>query len=135
MMVEQNIFCAYDLAVFGGCLQVVAILVLAYPATFRKKHHNELYSVAFEQYLVPCNIFIQLTIGLVNTVSTWYGPVAMVMPIRVSAQLFFNTLFFGSLGLEEFPKDVQIGTYIVVSKAFLLPIVGPTVQQGQNAVE
>jgi hypothetical protein len=135
MMVEQNIFCAYGLAVFGGCLQVVAILVLAYPATFREKHHNELYSEAFEQYLVPCNIFIQLTIGLVNTVSTWYGPVAMVMPIRVSAQLFFNMLFFGSLGIEEFPKDVQIGTYIVVSGAFFLPIVGPTVQQGQNAVE
>jgi len=131
---EQNVTYASGLAALGGCLQVLAILILAYPE-FQKTQHNIKYSERFEQILVPLNILCQIAVGLVNTVSTWYGPVSIVIPIRVSAQLIFNMLFFGKLGIENFPKDVRVGTYIVVSGALILPIVGPTAQQGQNVVE
>lgn len=133
-MVEQNVLYASILAIVGGCLQVAAVLILAYP-DYQKTHHNKKYSETFERLLVPINIIVQILIGFVNTVSTWYGPISIVMPMRVSAQLMFNMLFFGWLGIEEFPKEVQVGTYIVVSGAFLLPIVGPTAQNGQDPVQ
>ena len=102
-MVEQNIFFASLLAIAGGCLQVLTILILAYPE-YQRTHHNKNYSKEFLSLLVPCNILFQIIIGVVNTVSTWYGPVSIVIPMRVSSQLIFNMIFFGSLGIESFPK-------------------------------
>jgi len=115
-------------------MQVMAILVLAYPQ-YQKTVNNVKYSDSFESLLVPMNIVLQILLGFVNTASTWYGPVSIVIPVRVSAQLLFNMFFFGSLGIEKFAKDVRVGTYIVVLGALLLPIVGPTAQEGQDAVE
>jgi len=37
--------------------------------------------------------------------------------------------------MEHFGKDVQVGTFIVVLGAVVLPIVGPTVQQDQDILE
>ena len=133
-MVEQNLAYAYGLAAVGGCMQVMAILVLAYPH-YQKTVHNVKYSDSFESLLVPMNIVLQILLGFVNTASTWYGPVSIVIPVRVSAQLLFNMFFFGGLGIENFTKDVKVGTYIVVLGALLLPIVGPTAQEGQDAVQ
>lgn len=115
-------------------MQVMAILVLAYPE-FQKTKNNVKYSPHFESLLIPLNVTLQILLGFVNTVSTWYGPVSIVIPVRVSAQLLFNMFFFEALGIEKFPKDVRVGTYIVVLAALLLPIVGPTAQEGQDAVQ
>ncbi len=132
VMVEQNIFIASSLAILGGCCQVLTVLILAYPE-FRRGQGKE-FSEAFERLLVPFNLLFQGLVGVVNTSSTWYGPVSVIMPMRVSSQLLFNMLFFESLGIEEFTKDVRIGTFIVVTAAFILPVVGPTVQQEQDVV-
>lgn len=115
-------------------MQVMAILVLAYPQ-YQKTVKNVQYSDSFESLLVPMNIGLQILLGFVNTASTWYGPVSIVIPVRVSAQLLFNMFFFGGLGIENFTKDVKVGTYIVVLGALLLPIVGPTAQEGQDAIQ
>ena len=85
--------------------------------------------------LISINVFIQLFNGAANTGAAIYGPVAIVMPVTVSSQLLFNILIFGCLHMEEFGKDVQVGTFIVVLGAITLPVVGPTVQQNQDIME
>jgi len=131
-MFDQNIFIASSLAILGGCCQVLAVLILAYPE-YHKGKGNAI-SKTLEKLLVPLNILFQVIVGIVNTASTWFGPVSIVMPMRVSSQLLFNMLFFASLGIEEFTKDVRVGTFIVVTAAFILPVVGPTVQQDQDVM-
>jgi len=132
-MLHQNIFIASSLALLAGCCQVLAVLILAYPE-FHKGKGNKL-NASLEKVLVPLNILFQFIVGALNTISTWFGPVSIVMPMRISSQLLFNMLFFESLGIEEFTKDIRVGTFIVVTAAFNLPLVGPTVQQDQNVVK
>ena len=115
-------------------MQVVAILALAYPE-FQKTVNNAKYSDRIEKLFVPMNILFQLISGLLNTISTWYGPISIIIPINVSSQLLSNMFFFGMLGIEKFPKDVRVGTFIVASGALILPLVGPTAQEGQDVVQ
>lgn len=37
------------------------------------------------------------------------------------------------LGLENLSREMQVGTYVIVVSTILLPIVGPGIQEGQNA--
>ena len=111
----------------GGCIQVVTIFILAYPEY--QKSHNKKQTIRASSSTMkhlmpghpgPCEHSNHM-------IRTSFNCRACTR----SAQLIFNMICFGSLGIDEFPKDVKIGTYVVVSGAFLLPIVGPTVQQGQ----
>jgi len=133
-MVKQNISFASTLSAIGAGLQVTAILVLAYPE-FQKTKNNVKYTEKFEKLFMPMNILCQFAGGLFNTASTWYGPVSILVPINVSAQLLFNMFFFGALGIEHFPTDVRIGTSVVALGALLLPNVGPSAQDGQDVME
>jgi len=134
MVVEQNIGKSVGLSAICGFVNVLAILVLAYPEHQKNKYNTE-YSAFFEKCLVPCNLLLQATIGILGTMATWYGPVSIVVPVSASATLLANMILFGMLGIEKFTKDVQVGTMIVVSGAIILPAVGPTVQQNQHMVE
>jgi len=43
-------------------------------------------------------------------------------------------IIFGTLlGLENLSREMQVGTYVIVVSTILLPIVGPGIQNGQNA--
>jgi hypothetical protein len=133
-MVEQNLLVAISLAVLGGFFQVVSVLILAYPE-HQKEVKGKDFKKPMRKVLVPINLVIQLINGAATTGAAIFGPVAIVMPVTVSAQLMFNILIFGYLEMEQFDKDVQVGTFIVVLGSALLPIVGPTVQQDQEILE
>ncbi len=137
-MVEQNLLFAVSLATLGGLIQVLSVLIIAWPEHVQQtnpKKASRQFSPLFLKLLVPFNIFIQLFNGAANTGAAIYGPVAIVMPVMVSSQLLFNIIIFGYLEMEFFGKDVQVGTFIVVLGAVVLPTVGPTVQQNQNILE
>jgi hypothetical protein len=131
-MMEQNLTFAIGLALIGGVFQVISVLILAYPEHIQKTKDKQF---PCKTILLPLNILFQLINGVVNTGATIFGPVSIVMPIMVSSQLFFNMVIFGYLQMEEFGKDVQVGTFIVVLGAVFLPIVGPTLQQDQEIME
>jgi len=129
-MIEQNLFLAIALALLGGLFQVLSVLILAYP-----KARDYEVSKLTQKALIPMNIFVQLLNGAATSGAAIFGPVAIVMPVTVSAQLLFNIIIFGYLEMEAFDKDVQVGTFIVVSGAILLPFVGPTIQNDQEIME
>ena len=133
-MVEQNLLYAIVLASLGGMFQVLSVLILAYPEHLKQTRGKD-FKKPMRGVLVPINVFVQLFNGAATTGAAIFGPVAIIMPVTVSSQLLFNILIFGSLGMEEFGKDVQVGTFIVVLGAVLLPVVGPDVQQDQNIME
>jgi hypothetical protein len=67
-----------------------------------------------------------------NLMSTWFGPVSVAGPIFFAAQLIGNLIIFYSvLGIENFTKEMQIGTYVVVVAVALLVRVGPGTQDDQ----
>lgn len=133
-MVQQNIFYCTYLSAGSACINVLAILALAFPEHLRSKK-NAKFSSAEETLFYALNIFCQILSGIISTAATWFGPVSVMIPINVAAQLLFNMIFFGSLGIEKFPKDVMVGTCVVATAALLLPYVGPQPQQNQNVVK
>ena len=113
---------------------MLSVLVLAYPEHLKQTQGRKFHK-HFRKVLIPVNIFVQLFNGAATTGAAIFGPVAIIMPVTVSAQLLFNILIFGYLQMEEFGKDVQVGTFIVVLGSVMLPVVGPTVQQNQDITE
>lgn len=129
VQVEQNLgFCILWSAV-GGTLEVLATAALAYPDA--KKHQLEKWKSPW--VMKGCtfvNILLQVLASVVgNLFAPWYGPVSIVGPTFLSAQLVANMVIYGYvLGLESFTKDMRIGTCVIVTAAVLLPVVGPDVQ-------
>ena len=112
---------------------MAATAVLAHREADERKTGKEWGKVA-QWMALGCNVGLQLVSSIVgNLFSTWYGPVSIVGPIFLSSQLLANMVVFGwYLGLESFNKDMRVGTYVVITAVILLPIVGPTVQDGQD---
>ena len=114
---------------------MVAILVLVYPEN-KKKDSSTAESSRDGQSLVH-NISVQLFTFLINTLSTWYGPISTVVPVRLSAQLLSNWVIFGTLGIADFSDDVKMATVLVVSATTLLVMSTDSteVAQGQDAFD
>ena len=122
------------LAAGGGILNVLATAALAYPDAQRSKGIE--WSRLAQIGAFVLNITIQLANSGVNVVASWFGPVSIVLPTIVSAQLLFNMIMFGVLiRLEKFSKETRVGTYLLVLATVLLPIVGPSAQQEQDIVK
>jgi len=119
-MVEQSIPISMALAAAGGVLNVLATAALAYPNAQREKGANEWSALAQLSALV-LNIILQLANSAVNVIASWFGPVSVVLPTILSAQLLFNMVVFGLLiRLEKFSKETRVGTYVLggLSRSF-----------------
>ena len=132
-MVKQNLSYCIGLSVLAGILQVLSVLVIAYPEHLEKVERRNLPRIV-KPLLYVLNLLIQIANVFVNIGSTIYGPVAIVFPLFVSSQLLFNMVIFGMLRMEVFGKDIQVGTFVVILGSIFLPIVGPTVQQDQDII-
>ena len=134
--IAQSLPICILLSALGGAVEVTATAVLAYREADERRTGKEWRKLA-QSLALGCNVALQLVSSIVgNLFATWYGPISIVGPIFLSSQLLANMLVFGwLLGLESFNKDMRIGTYIVVTAVVLLPIVGPTAQDGQNIEE
>jgi len=123
----------YALAALGGVLEVFATAILALPDA-REKQGIQV-SKATQKLALAGNVVFQVLASLSgNLFATWFGPVSLVGPIFFSAQLVANMAIFGYiLGLEGLSREMQVGTYVIVVSTILLPIVGPGIQEGQNA--
>ena len=111
-----------------------ATAALAYPHAQRSKGIEWSRRAQIGAFVL--NITIQLANSGVNVVASWFGPVSIVLPTIVSAQLLFNMIMFGVLiRLEKFSKETRVGTYLLVLATVLLPIVGPSAQQEQDIVK
>ena len=134
--IAQSLPICILLSALGGAVEVAATAVLAYREADERRTGNEWRKLA-QSLALGCNVALQLVSSIVgNLFATWYGPISIVGPIFLSSQLLANMLVFGwMLGLESFNKDMRIGTYVVVTAVVLLPIVGPTAQDGQNVEE
>lgn len=130
--VVQSVPICLALAASGGAIEVLATAVLAYQDAREKEGH---YQSKFMRYIgLTLNIVLQLSSSVIGHLfAPWFGPVSLVGPVFLSSQLLVNLLVFGLLlGLENFTKDMQIGTYIVVIAVIMLPIVGPAAQDDQD---
>jgi len=134
--IAQSLPICILLSALGGAVEVTATAVLAYREADERRTGKEWGKLA-QLTALGCNVALQLVSSVVgNLFATWYGPISIVGPIFLSSQLLANMLVFGwLLGLESFNKDMRIGTYVVVTAVVLLPIVGPTAQDGQNIEE
>ena len=130
--VQQNLGNCLALSAVGGILEVFATAILAYPDA-QAKEGNQWTNRTLRVCLVT-NILFQILASLVgNLFAPWFGPVSIVGPTFLSAQLVANMIIYGYLlGLESFTKDMRIGTAVIVTAAILLPTVGPAVQEEQN---
>ena len=121
------------LSAVGGAIEVFATAILAYKDAVERESGKS-WSRAASICALAANVFLQVSSSVIgNLFAPWFGPVSLVGPIFLCAQLVANMIVFGSiLGLESFNKDMKVGTYVVVIGVILLPIVGPGVQEDQD---
>lgn len=132
---EQNIPICLGLSAVGGILEVFATALLAYADA--KDKVGQTFSPCRQRLALVGNLVLQILASIVgNLLAPWFGPVSLVGPFFLGAQLLANMIVYGFfLGLEAFSKDMKIGTYVTVVAASLLPVVGPTAQSGQDVLD
>lgn len=135
LVLKQSIPLCIVLSAIGGTFEVFATALLAYPDAQRQQGRN--WSVTKLRAALAGNVLLQITASVFgNLLAPWFGPVSLVGPIFLSAQLLANMIVYGTvLRLERFTKDMRVGTYVVVVASVLLPAVGPEIQEDQNVVE
>ena len=111
----------------------MAILIIAYPKARFEKTGKEQSKWAKRGY-VALSIIFQLINSAFTVFASFFGPVSIVIPTSVSAQMLSNMVIFRALRLEGFSNDVRVGTYIVALAAIVLPIAGPQIQDDQDTV-
>lgn len=122
------------LSAVGGAIEVFATAILAYRDAVERESGVK-WSRLASTCALTANVVLQVTSSIIgNLFAPWFGPVSLVGPIFLCAQLLANMIVFGYLlGLESFNKDMRVGTFIVVIGAVMLPIVGPSPQDDQDA--
>jgi len=69
----------------------------------------------------------------VGAIATWFGPVALCVPMGLGSMLLLNMFFYGLVApISHFTKDMRIGTYIIAVAIVLLPVNGPGAQDDQD---
>lgn len=133
--VEQSIPICLILSAIGGSIEVLATALLAYQDA-QERQAGQKWSTIKSRLALVANVTLQVISSVIgNLFATWFGPVSIVGPVFLVAQLVANMAVFGSfLGLESFTKDMKVGTYVVVTAAVMLPVVGPGAQHGQDAM-
>jgi hypothetical protein len=126
---EQNLALALLLAVLGGLTQVICVFTVAYPEFYKYDLNKDIHP-CLEKIILPVNFLFQVISGLIIAAAPIFGPVSIVVPVRVGSQLLFNMIIFGLISkMESFDKSARVGTYFVAIGAFLISIVGPTTQE------
>lgn len=84
-------------------------------------------------------IFLNVVFGMGGiggfTVASWYGPVAVVMPIVTASKLLSNMVTQIAFGLSQYDKSMRVGTYILCCAAACLPQTGPAEPKSVDAAE
>jgi hypothetical protein len=128
--VEQSVPICCFFATLGGALEVAATAVTAIPAV-REKEGTEM-----NRWMRWLSVLGNLTLAGVGSIfghliATWFGPVSIVIPYFFSSTLLCNMAIVGLLR-EPFNKNMRVGTLVIVVAVILLPVVGPTTQDGQS---
>ena len=127
---SQSLTICCSLAALGGALETAATAVTAIPAV-RAKEGIKI-TKCMNLVWIGLNITLQLTGSVIGHLfATWFGPISLVVPFFFSASLLCNILVVGILR-EPFDKNRRVGTQVIIVSVVLLPIVGPTIQDGQD---
>lgn len=130
-MVKQSLFLAILLSSLNGFFCVLANFCLSYPDYLAKKGRQP-WPGYKTSYGVLANFALQ-TLSEVGSVATWFGPVALTVPVGLGSMLLFNMFFYGFLvPIDHFSRDMRVGTLIIVIAVVLLPVDGPQAQDNQD---
>lgn len=134
-MVKQSFPLCITFSVLTGLFLVLATVVVAYPDRQAKITGKE-WSKRSKALALAANFTFFCLGGATAVLASWFGPVSILLPAMMGAQLVFNMMIYCLLlGLEQLNKDILIGTLIIVASVVLLPIVGPGLQDDQDALE
>ena len=121
------------LSALGGLLEVISTMCLAYPE-YRAKMGKP-YSACAQKLLLLANLALMGIASLLYIVGSWFGPVSLSVPTVMVSKLLGNMAIMGAvLKMSDFPKEQQVGTFCIACAILTLPDVGPSDQEGQDAV-
>jgi len=133
-MVKQSFLLCTVFAVVTGLFLVLATVVVAYPDR-QAKITGIKQSKRSKALAIGANFILFCLSGVTGVASSWFGPVSILLPTMMGAQLVFNMLIYSLLlGLEQLNKEILVGTLVIVASVVLLPIVGPGPQDDQDAL-
>jgi len=130
---KQSIPLAILLSSLNGLFCVLANFCLSYPDYLAKKG-KKAWPGYKHSFGVWANFMLQ-NLSEVGSVATWFGPVALCVPVGLGSQLLLTMFFYGVVApINHFTKDMRVGTYIIAVAVVLLPVDGPGSQDNQDII-
>lgn len=121
-------------SILSALFIVLAPLCLAYPKS-RAAKSGIPWSKTSQFLAYTLNIILQVISNGFGVLASWYGPVTLVLPYRLAAQIAINLIVFEwIMKLEESTLGKTVGTIMIVIATMTLPTVGPEEQDDLNMV-
>lgn len=136
MVFKQSIPIALFYSYLSGFLDVIATAAAAYPELEEKKGKKWPVKVWVPATATTFNLGFRLLGMFATTISTFNGPVSITTPTNQASILISNMIIFGLvMKAENFTKEIQLGTYIILIAAVLLPVVGADTTKHEHILE
>ena len=129
-----NLFLCVVLSAIGSASYILGIMALAYPAFLVKtKRNGEPYSSLVEYGFLGLYVVGQSGALVLPLVASWYGPVAIALPVYQATMLMWNMIVMSMLDMQSFTKSEMTGTLVLVVSSFMLLEAGPTASDRRDA--
>lgn len=133
-IVRQSLPLCLLFSALGGSVQTFAYVVITMEDDREKAGKRS--SPIRRLLAMLLNVLIQALATLFLTLGPRYGPVSLVQPTMLGARLLSNMVVFGGImGKGDLSKDTQVATLNCAIAIVLLPLVGPSPQDGQAVEE
>lgn len=129
-----NLFLCVVLSAIGSASYIFGIMALAYPAFLVTHRRNgQPYPTLFEYGFFGLYALGQSGALFLPLVATWYGPVAIALPVYQATMLMWNMIVMSVLGMQSFTKSEMIGTLVLMVSSFMLLEAGPRASAARDA--
>ena len=129
-----NLFLCVVLSAIGSASYILGIMALAYPAFLVKtKRNGEPYSSLVEYGFLGLYVVGQSGALVLPLVASWYGPVAIALPVYQATMLMWNMIVMSMLDMQSFTKSEMTGTLVLMVSSFMLLEAGPTASDRRDA--
>ena len=129
-----NLFVCVVLSAIGSASYILGIMALAYPAFLvTHKRNGQPYPALVEYGFLGLYAVGQSGALVLPLVASWYGPVAIALPVYQATMLMWNMIVMTMLDMQSFTKSEMIGTLVLMVSSFMLLEAGPRASAARDA--
>lgn len=129
---------AVALSMVGSLCYVISLMAVAFPAFIvRTKRNGTEYSVWAQGCFLLLYSLGQLGAAGFSTIGSWFGPVAITLPVYMGSMMLWNLIVMSALRMQSFSRSQQIGILVLVIATIMLIDAGPSAEasDGKSGID